>query len=110
MSRKVKSARGVMVDFDLPLIKNQILKTPKTDDIKKRERFIDKRRRKTSRNTVDQLLASQLENKTMVDEALKRQVAAALIIPDKPMDKLPENPHTEVVDAVPVVKPIVKKV
>ena len=108
MARKVRSARGVMIDFDLPKIKNQILKTPKTDDIKKRERFIDKKRRRTSRNTVDQLLASQHQNETMVREALKRQAAAALVIPDKPKDKIPEDPHKENVETIPV-KPIIKK-
>ena len=108
MGRKVRSARGVLVDFDLPKIKNQFLKTPKTDDIKKRERFIDKRRRRSSRNTVDQLLASQHQNETMVREALERQAAAELVIPDKPTDKLPEDPYKEEIEAIPV-QPIIKK-
>ena len=110
MGKKVLSARGVVVDFDLPQIKNQILKTPKTDDIKKRERFIDKKRRRASRNTVDQLLAQQSQNEAMVREALAKAPAPVkeIKVPVKENVPAPIDPHAEEVELVPV-QPIIKK-
>lgn len=43
MGRKVRSARGEIVDFDLLEIKQQMMSTPKTVDIEARENFIDKK-------------------------------------------------------------------
>lgn len=109
MARKVRSARGVMVDFDLPKIKSQILKTPKTDDIKKRERFIDKKRRRTSTNTVDQLLAQQINAIKVVEPAkLIEQAKEAMTILNKPEAPVPEDPHKEDIETIKI-EPIVKK-
>lgn len=46
MPRKVRSAKGEMIDFDLLKIKQQIASAPKTTDVKKREDFIDKKLRR----------------------------------------------------------------
>lgn len=43
MARGVRSARGVIVDFDLLKIKNQIASAPKTTSVKAREDFIDQK-------------------------------------------------------------------
>lgn len=43
MSKSVKSARGVDVNFDLLKIKEQISTAPKTTDVKAREDFIDQK-------------------------------------------------------------------
>lgn len=72
MVRKVISIRGEELDFDLFAIKQQILNAPKTEVTKSRERFIDKKRRRTNRNTVDQLLAQQKENEEKVRIALRK--------------------------------------
>ncbi len=73
MSRKVKSIRGEIVDFDLFAIKEQISNTPKNADVKNRERFIDKKRRRATRNSVNDLVTQQLQNEAIVREALAKQ-------------------------------------
>ena len=72
MSRKVVSIRGEVVDFDLFEIKKQILGTSANDNVKKRERFIDKKRRRTNRNSINQLIKEQQDNKTMVKNAMDK--------------------------------------
>lgn len=55
MSKGVKSARGVVVDFDLLRIKQQIASAPKTTTVQAREDFIDqkfKRRLKKMKRDV----------------------------------------------------------
>lgn len=69
---KSKSARGETVDFNLLRIKAQINNTPKSIDVVARERFIDKRRRRTSRK-ADEMLAQQAEAKRYAEEAIKLQ-------------------------------------
>ncbi len=46
MTRKVRSARGTEVDFDLIKIKNQMATAPKPTDVKNRENFIDRKNRR----------------------------------------------------------------
>jgi len=46
MPRKVRSAKGEVIDFDLLKIKEQIASRPPTTDVKKREDFIDKKLRR----------------------------------------------------------------
>lgn len=59
MAKRTKiSIRGELVDFDkLQIMKNQILKKPKPEEIKNRERFIDKKRRRGTKNSIDKLLS-----------------------------------------------------
>lgn len=57
MSKTVKSARGVEVNFDLMKIKEQIAAAPKPTTVKVREDFIDqkfkRRLKKLKRDVVD---------------------------------------------------------
>lgn len=57
MSKTVKSARGVEVNFDLMKIKEQIASAPKPTTVKVREDFIDqkfkRRLKKLKRDVVD---------------------------------------------------------
>ena len=46
MTRKVRSAKGVLVDFDLLQIKEAIASAPKPTEVRKREDFIDKKLRR----------------------------------------------------------------
>lgn len=65
------SVKGVIVDFDILKIKGEMLKTPKSESTKTRERFIDKKRRRSTR-TIDQMLAQQQKHEASVREALAR--------------------------------------
>ena len=72
-SRKVVSARGEIVDFDLLKIKAQINESsPKSIEVVARERFIDKRRRRTSRK-IDEMLQQQADSTRYAEEAIKFQ-------------------------------------
>lgn len=52
MGKKVRSARGIEVDFDLLKIKQQIAEAP-TVNVANREAFVEKRlRRRTKRSVV----------------------------------------------------------
>lgn len=59
MSKMVLSARGERVDFDLIGIKNSMSAIPITDNVKKRERFINKKRRRGIKRKVDEMVGSQ---------------------------------------------------
>lgn len=72
-TRKVVSARGETVDFDLLKIKAQINESsPKTIEVVARERFIDKRRRRTNRK-IDEMLSQQADSKRYAEDAIKSQ-------------------------------------
>ena len=52
MSKKTRSARGDLVDFDLLSIKQQLAATPVPVGVKDRRRFIDEKDGVKSRRTV----------------------------------------------------------
>ena len=106
MTRKVMSIRGEIVDFDLFEIKKQILNTPTTEDGKKRERFIDKKRRRTSRGSFDQLLAQQKQNEAAVREALAKKKMEEVVV-DTPV--VQEVTPIAAVITTPIVEVPVKK-
>lgn len=61
MAKGVKSARGVVVDFDLLKIKQEIASAPKTTSVAARENFIDqkfKRRMKKLKSDVAKTASS----------------------------------------------------
>lgn len=58
MSKNVTSARGEKVDFDLLRIKNA-MNLPITENVRKRERFVNKKRRRGLKNHVDEMIKSQ---------------------------------------------------
>ena len=82
MPRKVKSARGEVIDFDLLKIKQQIASRPPTTDVKKREDFIDKKlRRRVKRikkdiTTEEETVVKQetTEKTSQTNEESKAQV------------------------------------
>ena len=80
-----------MVDFDLFAIKAQILNTPKNEEVKKRERFIDKKRRRGTRNTVSDVVAQQNQNEALVREALAKQKLEknSTVVDTPPTDSTP---------------------
>lgn len=49
MGKKVRSAKGVYVDFDLLKIKHQIAATPSSGEVKARQNFIEKKLRRRVR-------------------------------------------------------------
>ena len=73
MSRKAKSIRGEVVDFDLIDIKNKIMNAPTPDTVQQRERFIDKRRRRGPRKKIDEMLAAQQVNESAVRAAIEEE-------------------------------------
>jgi hypothetical protein len=73
MTKRVSSARGEIVDFDLMRIKETISNTPKPDGVKMRERFIDKKRRRNPNRKVGEMLAEQEAAKQKVAEAIANQ-------------------------------------
>lgn len=69
MSKKVKSARGEVVDFDLLKIKEQIASAPPPTDVRARQDFIDKRlRRRLKRAQLPDSVLSK--NKVSVDPVM----------------------------------------
>lgn len=70
MAKIVTSARGEKVDFDLLKIKNSIAAVPPTENVKKRERFINKKRRRGLKQSVDELVQAKTA------EASKHQAKA----------------------------------
>ncbi len=63
MARKVRSAKGEMVDFDLLKIKEQIASAPPTTDVQARQNFVDKRlrRRVKKAQPVEQVAKQELD-------------------------------------------------
>ncbi|QDJ96420.1 hypothetical protein Xoosp13_234 [Xanthomonas phage Xoo-sp13] len=96
MSRKVKSVRGEIVDFDLMDIKNRIMNAPTPDTVTQRERFIDKKRRRGSRKKADEILAKQQTNEASVRAAMeedrrRRASDVAMQKEAQPHEVLPET-------------------
>lgn len=52
MAKKVRSARGELVDFDLLKIKEQIANQPPPQDVRARQDFIEKRLRRRLKKTL----------------------------------------------------------
>lgn len=69
-----RSARGVVVDFDLLKIKEQMAATPKAAPVRDRENFIDQRfKRRVNR-------AKLVAEDSIADEAMSAESAAEPII------------------------------
>lgn len=80
MSKIVTSARGEKVDFDLISIKNSMAAIPITENVSKRERFINKKRRRGIKRKVDVMAQTKrLEdaNYAAAVETDAKQAAAA---------------------------------
>lgn len=68
MAKTVRSARGVVVNFEELKIKEQLIETPKPTSVKTREEFIDKklnrRLKKLKRDVVKRVTNAETESKT----------------------------------------------
>lgn len=93
MGKKVRSARGELIDFDLMKIKEQIASNPPSIDVQQRQNFIDKRLRRRLKK------AKQGIDKVPVDVDAKVADGPASI----------EEPVIEQVDQKPTVSPRKKK-
>lgn len=71
MSKSVKSARGVNVDFDLLKIKEQISTAPKTTDVKAREDFIDQKFKRRLKRLKVQVAADATSTDNQADTESK---------------------------------------
>jgi len=71
MGKKVRSAKGVAVDFDLIKIKQQMASAPKPTTVQARENFIDqkfKRRIKKATDTAKQQVVQSAGIEEPVDD------------------------------------------
>jgi len=71
MSRKVRSIKGDVVDFDLFEVKKQIGEKPVSTDVENRERFVFSKRRRGSKRAVESLLKDQKVKEAKVRHAMK---------------------------------------
>lgn len=65
MPKKVRSAKGAIVDFDLIKIKEQIANSVPPADVKAREDFVDRRLRRRLRRSTVRPPAPKLPSKTV---------------------------------------------
>jgi hypothetical protein len=61
MSRKTKSARGEMVDFDLLQVKSKIQEADKPLDVKTREDFVHLKRKRRGSSKISEMIKKQSE-------------------------------------------------
>jgi len=85
MARKTRSIRGEIVDFDLFDIKKQMQNAPITTDVKKRENFIDKKRRRNVKNVINTLIANKPP--TAVDSVASVESTEVNLAVDTPTTK-----------------------
>lgn len=67
MKKVTRSARGVVVDFDLLKIKQQIATAPKTTDVKARETFIDQKFKRRLKRLTQEVVAPARPEPTPTD-------------------------------------------
>ena len=85
MDKRAKSFRGETVDFNLFEIKNQILQSPINNNVKEREKLINKKRRRKNKQIINELLANKLTTTT--------ETAVENVVPHD----LPEPANTNIV-------------
>lgn len=96
MGKKVRSARGVEVDFDLLKIKQQIAESPNVN-VTPRTEFVEKRlRRRTKRSAVPTSVAKVVEQEPLTEEQLD----------DAPIDEIARGHEAEVEQDI---RPVRKK-
>ena len=90
MAKKVKSARGELVDFDLLKIKEQMASAPPTADVRARQDFIDKRLRRRLKKTRP--VAPKVESDADVNVDPKMPATENLGEETKMIDEVKEAP------------------
>lgn len=91
MGRKVRTARGEVVDFDLLRIKEQISSTPPPIDVKQRQDFVEKRLRRRLKKTAAVLPEVSVEPKLPSTEDAV-QASPIKVEPEKPQPSKVEEP------------------
>ena len=81
MSRKVRSMRGEVVDFDLFAIKAVLNGAAPTENIENRERYINLKRKRGTKRKLQDMLAEQDESVQRVNEALATKAATPVVTP-----------------------------
>lgn len=77
MSRKARSARGELVDFDLLAIKEQLATTPVPVGVDQRRRFIDEKEGIKTKEVVEQIPQDLPSALNIAMEAATQSAAAA---------------------------------
>lgn len=77
MTRKARSARGELVDFDLLAIKEQLATTPVPVGVDQRRRFIDEKEGIKTKEVVDQIPQEVPSALNIAMEAATQSAAAA---------------------------------
>ena len=96
MSKRVKSARGQIVDFDLLKIKEQIASAPPPVDVQQRQDFVERRLRRRVKKKVP-----------VVEKAGEVNVEPNMPSPEEALDEVKVE-EAEVVQKKPVAKPKAK--
>lgn len=85
--KKVRSAKGLLVDFDLLKIKEQIASNPAPMDVKARQDHIDKRLRRRIRTAAKTPVASPVTVKPTLPSAENANQVEPLIDAPETTDK-----------------------
>lgn len=99
MGKKVRSSRGVFVDFDLLKIKEQIAAAPATTDVRARQDFIEKKLRRRMKAAAN--LTVTKETVEVAPRVLSTEFKAEPIAPLKRATEIkveepaPTVPHDE---------------
>lgn len=75
MPKKVRTAKGQIIDFDLLKIKEQMVDSPKPTNVQARQDFIDQKMRRRVKRVKDQLL--EAKKNPVVDVAPELEVKSA---------------------------------
>jgi hypothetical protein len=86
MSKRVRSAKGEIVDFDILTIKAQLAGRPQMIDVQQRREFVDSRESgKSTNEAIEAALEIKIEPEALV--AKSPQEDDFLIDPTKPLKK-----------------------
>lgn len=89
MGKKIRSARGEMVDFDLLKIKEQIASSPPPQDVKLRQDFIERRIRRRLKKVPAP--APKIEKDAVTEDAPKLASTETLNEEPKMIDEVNEE-------------------
>jgi hypothetical protein len=92
MGKKIRSARGEMVDFDLLKIKEQIANQPPPQDVRARQDFIEKRLRRRLKKVAPP--APPVKKDVNVEADPKMPATEELSEETKMIDEVVEEPKT----------------
>lgn len=74
MPKKVRTAKGKVIDFDLLRIKEQMINGPKPASVQERRDFIDQKMRRRVKKVKDQIEEAKRKGKKPVDVNSKLEV------------------------------------